>query len=256
VPYKFGKFIPEDEFEKQRECIWHKMLKDDYDDCIREMTRKELKEKLKNAKFFAEGFKHDCTLRVADLERDAINEGIDVEFKFGKNFISLNDTHEKGVDTSLKANPTSAKLIVDEANFDVRTFDVYSIFKRVSGNPGDGNSLIFALKGERNFMFKHGEQQKFRNRAKQIIAKFLEDYLKKTGRNAVSTIVLPSGKSVNSNFAKLVKEVAASKLNCKMNLYDDVFVKLPVDFIRNNVQYDAGSQYNRWLHSLAEDRIS
>lgn len=125
----------------------------------------------------------------------------------------------------------------------------------MSGNPGDGNSLIFALKGERNFMFKHGERQKFRNRAKQIIEKFLEDYLKKTGHE-ISTVVLPSGKSVNSNFAKLVKEVAAVKLGCKMKLYDDIFMKLPVDFIRNNVQYDAGSQYNMWLHSLAEDRIS
>lgn len=104
-------------------------------------------------------------------------------------------------------------------------------------------------------MFKHGERQKFRNRAKQIIEKFLEDYLKKTGHE-ISTVVLPSGKSVNSNFAKLVKEVAAVKLGCKMKLYDDIFMKLPVDFIRNNVQYDAGSQYNMWLHSLAEDRIS
>lgn len=67
-----------------------------------------MKHILNGDKFFTDELSYDATLKVADLERDAINEGIDVEFKFGKNFISLNDAHEKCVDTSLKSNPVSA----------------------------------------------------------------------------------------------------------------------------------------------------
>lgn len=68
---------------------------------------------------------------------------------------------------------------------------------------------MFALKDENNFIFKHGEKEKVRNRAKQITKKFLKDiYFKKVGRQEFSTIVVPSGKAVNSRFAKLVKEIA------------------------------------------------
>lgn len=196
----------------------------------------------------------DAVLDVLDLENDSINEGMDVEYRYGKAFVSFNDTHERGVDTSLEHNPTIIKFDVYADNIDIKTVDVYSIFKRVSGSPGDGNGLIFALKDEKNFMFKHGEKEKFRNRAKEIIAVFLDMYMKKIG-NEFSTIVLPSGKSVNSNFAKLVKEIADKKFHGKTRLYDDIFMKLPVDLIRNFVQYDAGSRYNIWLHSQKEDTI-
>lgn len=66
---------------------------------------------------------------------------------------------------------------------------------------------MFALKDENNFIFKRGE--KVRNRVKKIIKKFLKDiYFKKIGRQEFSTIVVPSGKAVNSRFARLVKEMA------------------------------------------------
>ena len=196
----------------------------------------------------------DETVDLIDLETNAIVEGIDVEFKYGKGFVSFNDSHEKGVNTSLKDNPTSFLLKIDQSNFDVKEVEVYSIFKRVSGNPGDGNSLIFALKDEKNFLFKHGEKEKIMARVAKIISKFLDIYVKKIG-SKFSTIVLPSGKSVNSEFANLLKRIAEKKHSHEFKLYDDVFMKIPVDLIRSLVQYDAGSEYNKWLHGFSTRKI-
>jgi len=115
---------------------------------------------------------------------------------------------------------------------------------------------MFALKGENNFLFKHGQQEKVRNRAKQIIKKFLNDiYFKNIGANEFSTIVVPSGKAVNSRFANLIKEIADQKRKGTTHLYDDVLMKVPVDLIRNMVLYDAGSAYNKWLHEFPADKI-
>ena len=85
--------------------------------------------------------------------------GIRVDNTF---FVSINDAHEEGVDTSIENNPTFAWM---------QGLEVHHIFRRNGrgGRRDDGNPLIHALKGQRGFSITaHWKGQLF-NRARIII---------------------------------------------------------------------------------------
>ena len=66
--------------------------------------------------------------------------GIDIRKEGDKTFISYNPNHQNNVDTNSLINP---KPFYNEVN----GYPVYSIFLRKSSQDGDGNPLIYALKG-------------------------------------------------------------------------------------------------------------
>lgn len=73
-----------------------------------------------------------------------IEEGID----FNKKSMTVwfTPTDERYVDTSLENNPTMDKEIMTDV-------EVWSIFRHAKdGNKDDGNPLIYALKGDGNFV--------------------------------------------------------------------------------------------------------
>lgn len=82
---------------------------------------------------------------ISETVHKYINEGID--FDRQNQTVSFVPDKEDNVDTSIETNPTMDNTIVPNVN-------VLPIFKRKQGNRGDGNPLIYALKGENNWRFK------------------------------------------------------------------------------------------------------
>ena len=118
-----------------------------------------------------------------------INEGID--FDNDTMTISYNPSHEENVDTSFENNPTKDDSIIQGIN-------VWSIFKRKKGMYGDGNPLVYALKGEK-WTFKSEEDRlAIEKQFNDIATKFAQIY------PIGVTIIIPSGNELNYHIAEVV----------------------------------------------------
>lgn len=119
-----------------------------------------------------------------------INEGID--FDVETKTVSYNPSHQDNVDTSLENNPCINDGIVDGV-------EVWSIFKRKRGKHGDGNPLIYALKGE-GWSFKSDtDKQNIMNQFELAAENFVKMY------PHTLTIVIPSGNKLNKTIASVIK---------------------------------------------------
>lgn len=121
---------------------------------------------------------------------ELLNEGIDIDYQ--NNIVSYNPSHERNVDTSIANNPTHSSGIANGVT-------VWSIFKRRKGLRGDGNPLIYALKGENGWRFRSEEDERAVFQQFDTIAtKF--GMLYPIG----VTIVIPSGSDLNERIAALI----------------------------------------------------
>lgn len=146
---------------------------------------------------------------------DAIMEGINIDLK--NKIVSLNLSHEKGVDTSIISNPTYYR---------VKDVDVISIFKRKKYVKGDGNPLLYALKGINGWKIEKFDVQLLMKQFIRIAEKIDPVY---------DTIIkIPSSNDLNNIFMerlnKIIKshdklEVSLSKLEKDM-VFMDWFVLL------------------------------
>jgi len=119
-----------------------------------------------------------------------INEGID--FDPETKTVSYNPSHEDNVDTSVENNPTMDGDIVPN-------IQVWSIFKRKKGLRGDGNPLVYALKGEGGWTFRNNEDRDAIERQFDVIAtKFAKMYPVEV------TILMPSGNELNNRIADVI----------------------------------------------------
>jgi hypothetical protein len=119
----------------------------------------------------------------------ALDEGID--FDPQTKTVSYNPTHENNVDTSIENNPSYNKELVSGVQ-------VWSVFKRKRGLRGDGNPLIYALKGE-GWAFRSEEDRLAIERQFDAIAtKFAKAY------PIGVTILIPSGSELNKHIADVV----------------------------------------------------
>ena len=120
-----------------------------------------------------------------------INEGID--FDPQTKTVSYNPSHEENVDTSIEHNPTKDMSIVQNV-------DVWSIFKRKKGLRGDGNPLVYALKGEGGWTFRsESDRMAIEHQFDAIATKFVTMY------PIGVTILMPSGNELNTHIADIVK---------------------------------------------------
>lgn len=120
-----------------------------------------------------------------------INEGID--FDPQTKTVSYNPSHEENVDTSIEHNPTKDMSIVQNV-------DVWSIFKRKKGLRGDGNPLVYALKGEGGWTFRsESDKMAIEHQFDAIATKFATMY------PIGVTILMPSGNELNTHIADIVK---------------------------------------------------
>ena len=120
-----------------------------------------------------------------------INEGID--FDPQTKTVSYNPSHEENVDTSIEHNPTKDMSIIQNV-------DVWSIFKRKKGLRGDGNTLVYALKGEGGWTFRsESDRMAIEHQFDAIATKFATMY------PIGVTILMPSGNELNTHIADIVK---------------------------------------------------
>ncbi len=174
-----------------------------------------------------------------------IIEGIDID-KLNKT-VSFNNEHENNVDTSILINPTYSKI--DE-------YDVISIFKRKKSHQFalDGNPLIYALKGIKNWKFKNNKQD-ITNLLKQFIR-----ICEKIQPSYNTIITVPSSNELNTNFLyRLNKIIKAEntitdyfhKLTAE-EVYEDYidWKQLYIDYSNNkeNVEKDI----NMWFEDMVE----
>jgi len=99
---------------------------------------------------------------------------------------------KKNVDTSIEHNPTMDGDIVPNVQ-------VWSIFKRKRGLRGDGNPLVYALKGEGGWTFRdESDRNAIEKQFDAIATKFATMY------PVGVTILMPSGSELNMHIADVV----------------------------------------------------
>lgn len=118
-----------------------------------------------------------------------LEEGIDFDPK--TRTVSYNPSHEENVDTSIRNNPTVDNDIIPNIN-------VWSIFKRKKGLQGDGNPLIYALKGEGWTFRSENDRIAIEHQFDAIAEKFAKLY------TVGITIILPSSNILNQHIANVV----------------------------------------------------
>ena len=127
---------------------------------------------------------------ISESINKVLNEGID--FDPNTKTVSYNPSHEDNVDTSIENNPSMDGNIVSNV-------EVWSIFKRKKGLRGDGNPLIYALKGEGGWTFKSDDDRNaIEQQFETIASKFAKMY------PIGVTILMPSGNELNNHIAEIV----------------------------------------------------
>lgn len=160
------------------------------------------------------------------VEQKPIFEGID--FDNEELSVSYNPSHEENVDTSIENNPTNDTEIIPGVN-------VWSIFKRKRGLRGDGNPLIYALKGEKGWHFKSEEDKiAIENQFDAIATKFATLY------PIGVTVIIPSGNELNCHIAYVIKSKSP---NAK--IIEGVISKLTTEEVEDIV-LDKNSEFRKY----------
>jgi phosphoribosylpyrophosphate synthetase len=153
---------------------------------------------------------------VRKYVKKILSEGID--YDEDTLAISYNPDHEDNVDTG-DANPTLDNSILPNV-------DVWSIFKRRSGTPNDGNPLLYAMKGgEKGWHFATAKDRNaIYARLEKIASKFVALHKYPT------TIIVPSTNMLNATIANTIK----NKNNDTM-VVDDIILKTLKSDIREYI---------------------
>ena len=163
---------------------------------------------------------------VAQSIDSVINEGID--FDPNTKTVSYNPSHEENVDTSIEHNPTMDGDIVPNVQ-------VWSIFKRKRGLRGDGNPLVYALKGEGGWTFRNERDRIAIERQFDAIAtKFATMY------PVGVTILMPSGSELNMHIADVVMSKSRNA-----ELIEGVICKLTTEEV-DDIVLDFNSKFREF----------
>lgn len=186
---------------------------------------------------------------VAQSIDSVINEGID--FDPHTKTVSYNPSHEENVDTSIEHNPTMDVGIVPNVQ-------VWSIFKRKIGLRGDGNPLVYALKGEGGWTFRdESDRNAIEKQFDAIATKFATMY------PVGVTILMPSGSELNMHIADVVMSKSRNAelikgVICKLTTeeVDDIVLDFNSKF-REFYKDDFNSKYyelGRYLDLMDKER--
>lgn len=164
--------------------------------------------------------------KIKQAVDSVLNEGID--FDYDTMTVSYNPSHEENVDTSLENNPTKDESMI-------QGIPVWSIFKRKKGMYGDGNPLIYALKGENRWTFRSEKDREAIEQQFDLIAsKFAQIY------PIGVTIIITSGNELNYHIAEVV--MSKSK---NYELIDGVICKLTTEEV-NDIVLDFNSKFREY----------
>ena len=163
---------------------------------------------------------------IERIEHKQLFEGIDFDNETLS--VSYNPSHEENVDTSIENNPSKDNTIVPGVS-------VWSIFKRKNGLRGDGNPLIYALKGENGWHFRSEEDKNAIERQFDIIAEKFS-----TIHPIGVTIITPSGSELNEHIAGII--MSKSK---NAEVIKGVICKLTTEEVDRIVLEDMNSTFRK-----------
>jgi len=153
---------------------------------------------------------------------NVLNEGID--FDYNTKTVAYNPSHEENVDTSVENNPTLDTSIVAKVQ-------VWSIFNL----RGDGNPLVYVLKGEYGWKFSSEEDRDAVERQFDTIAtKFASMY------PIGVTIIMPSGNPLNRHIADIVMSKSQNA-----ELIEGVICKITTEEVEDIV-LEFGSKFREY----------
>ena len=201
------------------------------------------------------------TLDMKKISNEYVNEGIDLSYGSDSVKVAYNHKHNKGINASLKDNPTKFDLSVPTIKIQDGIIPVYSILQRtpmkVIAGSSDGNPLVYAFKKEKNYVFRSEYDKKtlqdLMNKIliDAILKKFAANYFAAINGN-IATIVCPSENSLNQLFAYAFRKNAES-LGNTINIQEEFLVKYPVDDIKEEIVDDMSSSLNKWLMTLPKN---
>ena len=155
-----------------------------------------------------------------------INDGID--FDPNTKTVLYNHSHEENVDISIKHNPTMDGDIVPNVQ-------VWSIFKRKRGLRGDGNPLVYALKGEGGWTFRNeSDRNAIEKQFDAIATKFATMY------PVGVTILMPSENELNMHIADVVRSKSKNA-----ELIEGVICKLTTEEV-DDIVLDFNSKFREF----------
>ena len=155
-----------------------------------------------------------------------INDGID--FDPNTKTVLYNHSHEENVDISIKHNPTMDGDIVPNVQ-------VWSIFKRKRGLRGDGNPLVYALKGEGGWTFRNeSDRNAIEKQFDAIATKFATMY------PVGVTILMPSENELNMHIADVVRSKSKNT-----ELIEGVICKLTTEEV-DDIVLDFNSKFREF----------
>ena len=154
-----------------------------------------------------------------------IEDGIDIDPH--ARTVSYNPNHEENVDTSIEKNPTCDKGLIPGV-------DIWSISQMERGALGDGDPLIYALKGE-GWKINGKDRKAIERQFHAIAEKFAS--LCPIG----ITIVIPSGSCLNEYIASIV----ASK-NEDVQIIKGIIRKMTTEEVHDLVLYDDNCAFRKF----------
>jgi hypothetical protein len=147
------------------------------------------------------------TLIQSAIKENLEREEIDVS---SERAVTMTDSHENLVDTSVVNNPTCTKDIIP-------SIEVWSLFKRKEGGVNDGNPLLYALKHEKNYQLTNPN----------FVYKRIEDLCDafiRSHPNMDVTLAIPSTNSLNKFLYETLKR------KCKgIMVIDNLMIKMTVE---------------------------
>lgn len=116
------------------------------------------------------------------------------------NFVEINDLHEKGVDTSVEANPTVDRFM---------GMPLLYVFRRNrrADRKDDGNPLMHALKARKGFSITAHWERRIMERAERILTKAAGDL-----QGYHHCLPIPSTSPFCGTFARLVSRVSGAPI--------------------------------------------
>lgn len=181
--------------------------------------------------------------RIREIIKESIDNVLDegIDFDPITKTVSYNPSHEDNVDTSLENNPTNDTSLIPG-------IDVWSIFKRKKGLRGDGNPLVYALKGEGWQFRSEQDRVAIEKQFNLIAAKFASMY------PIGVTILLPSGNALNNHIADVIKSKSQNAevikgVICKITTEE--VENIVLDFNSKFRQY-YGEDFNAAYYQLAK----
>ena len=169
---------------------------------------------MKERKEFIKEMLDQYTLENRLKEHQYLIEGIDIDEL--NHVVSFNPSHEENVDTSIILNPTYSEI---------DNIKIISIFKRKTSEDSnyDGNPLIYALKGIKDWKF---------NNPKTDIINLLKQFIRiseKIEDHYDAIITVPSQNELNTEFLYRLNKIIKSDVKI-----EDYFWKLTAEDVFEN----------------------